>query len=104
VSPPDGSTPRIVAMGEGEGFARAVILVLRRRALEVLTARTEHYVARLGAPMPKVSVADAKAEFHSRVRLLFDERIHPRYPGLEFVTFQMHVQNACRLFLRKNKP
>ncbi|PZQ55203.1 MAG: metal-dependent hydrolase, partial [Phenylobacterium zucineum] len=65
VAPPDGSTPRIVAMGEGEGFARAVILVIRKRALEVLGARTLHYAARLGAPAPKVAVADAKSRWGS---------------------------------------
>lgn len=65
VEPADGSTPRILAMGEGEGFARAVVLVVKRRALEVLTARTAHYAARLGAPMPKVSVADAKSRWGS---------------------------------------
>lgn len=65
IAPPDGSTPRIVAMGEGEGFARAVMLVLKRRALEVLTERTRHYATRLGAPMPKVSVADAKSRWGS---------------------------------------
>lgn len=65
VSPPDGSTPRIVAMGEGEGYARAVILVIRKRALEVLSARTQHYAARLGAPAPKVAVADAKSRWGS---------------------------------------
>jgi len=56
---------RICAMGEGEGYARAVILVLRKRALEVLTARTAHYAALLGAPMPKVAVADAKGRWGS---------------------------------------
>jgi predicted metal-dependent hydrolase len=65
IEPVDGSTPRIVAMGEGEGFTRAVILVLRRRALEVLTERTRHYAAQLGAPMPKVAVADAKSRWGS---------------------------------------
>ncbi|WP_068876206.1 MULTISPECIES: M48 family metallopeptidase [unclassified Phenylobacterium] len=65
IEPTDGSTPRIVAMGEGEGFTRAVILVIRKRALEVLTERTRHYALRLGAPMPKVSVADAKSRWGS---------------------------------------
>lgn len=36
---------RITAMGEGEGYARAVVLVLKRRALEVLTERTAHYLS-----------------------------------------------------------
>jgi len=56
---------RIAAMGEGEGYARAVILVLKKRALEVLTERTAHYAARLGAPMAKVAVADAKGRWGS---------------------------------------
>lgn len=65
IEPVDGSTPSITAMGEGEGFTRAVILVIRRKALEVLTERTRHYALRLGAPMPKVSVADAKSRWGS---------------------------------------
>lgn len=56
---------RICAMGEGEGYARAVILVLKKRALEVLTARTAHYAGLLGAPTPKVAVADAKGRWGS---------------------------------------
>jgi len=65
IEPIDGSTPRISAMGEGEGFARAVILILKKKALEVLSARTAHYAEALGAPMPKVSVADAKSRWGS---------------------------------------
>lgn len=65
IEPIDGSTPRIAAMGDGEGYARAVILVVRKKALEVLVARTAHYAERLGAPMPKVSVADAKSRWGS---------------------------------------
>jgi predicted metal-dependent hydrolase len=56
---------RIGAMGEGEGYARAVILVLRRRALEVMAERTAHYAAALGAPQPKVTIADAKGRWGS---------------------------------------
>ena len=65
IEPIDGSTPRITAMGEGEGYARAVILVIRKKALEVLSARTQHYAERLGCPMPSVSVADAKSRWGS---------------------------------------
>jgi predicted metal-dependent hydrolase len=65
IEPLDGATPQIAAMGEGEGYSRAVILVIRRKALEVLTARTAHWSTRLGAPMPKVSVADAKSRWGS---------------------------------------
>ena len=35
----------------GEGFTRAVVLVIRKKAAEVLTARTAHYARALGAPM-----------------------------------------------------
>lgn len=65
IEPVDGSTPRICAMGDGEGFTRAVILVLKRRALAVLSERTAHYAAALGAPIPRVSVADAKSRWGS---------------------------------------
>ncbi|MFC3067949.1 M48 family metallopeptidase [Phenylobacterium soli] len=56
---------RISAMGEGEGFARAVILVIKKRALQVFTERTAVYAAELGAPMPKVAIMDAKARWGS---------------------------------------
>ena len=65
IEPVDGSTPHITAMGESEGFTRAVILVLKRKAMEVLSERTAHYAMALGAPMPKVSVADAKSRWGS---------------------------------------
>ena len=56
---------RLSAMGEGEGYARAVVLMIRRRALAMLTERTAHYAGLLGQPMPKVSVADAKGRWGS---------------------------------------
>lgn len=65
IEPDDGSMPSIRAMGEGEGFARAVTLILKHRALEVLTARTAVHAARLGAPMPQVRVADARTRWGS---------------------------------------
>ena len=60
-----GEPHRIAAMGEGEGYARAVILMVKKRSLVVLTDRTAHYAARLGAPMPKVAIMDAKARWGS---------------------------------------
>jgi hypothetical protein len=61
-----GSAPhRITAMGEGEGYARAVILIIKKRALAVLTERTAHYAVRLGAAMPKVTIMDAKGRWGS---------------------------------------
>ena len=60
-----GEPARITAMGEGEGYARAVILMLKKRAAAVLGERTEVYAAMLGAPAPKVTVADAKGRWGS---------------------------------------
>jgi len=61
----DGEPARIAAMGAGEGYARAVILMLKKRALAVLCERTEVYAAMLGAEPPKVTVADARGRWGS---------------------------------------
>jgi hypothetical protein len=61
----DDGPARITAMGEGEGYARAVILMLKKRALGVLSERTEVYAAMLGAAMPKVTIMDAKGRWGS---------------------------------------
>jgi predicted metal-dependent hydrolase len=61
----DGEPARIVAMGEGEGYARAVVLMLKKRAMGVLAERTEVYAAMLGAPVPKVAIMDAKGRWGS---------------------------------------
>ncbi len=65
----EGEPARITAMGAdangGEGYARAVILMLRKRALGVLCERTEIYAAMLGAPVPKVTIMDAKGRWGS---------------------------------------
>jgi predicted metal-dependent hydrolase len=60
---------RITAMppdaNGGEGYARAVTLMLKKRAMGVLSERTEIYAAMLGAPMPKVTIMDAKGRWGS---------------------------------------
>jgi predicted metal-dependent hydrolase len=65
----DGEPARIAAMVSsdlgGEGYARAVILMLKKRAMAVLSERTEVYAAMLGAEPPKVTVADAKGRWGS---------------------------------------
>jgi predicted metal-dependent hydrolase len=65
----DGQPARIAAMVSsdlgGEGYARAVILMLKKRATGVLMERTEVYAAMLGAEPPKVTVADAKGRWGS---------------------------------------
>jgi predicted metal-dependent hydrolase len=65
----DGEPARIAAMVSsdlgGEGYARAVILMLKKRATAVLSERTEVYAAMLGVEAPKVTVADAKGRWGS---------------------------------------
>jgi hypothetical protein len=61
----NGEPARIAAMGEGEGYARAVILMLKKRAMAVLGERTEVYAAMLGVGPPRVTVADAKGRWGS---------------------------------------
>lgn len=64
--PADGTTPaRIAGRGEGEAYARAVVRALRREALRVLSARTAHHCAALGAPLPSVTIMDAKGRWGS---------------------------------------
>ena len=60
-----GEPASISAMGEGEGYARAVVLMLKRRALAVLAERTNVYAAMLGVEPPTVAVADAKGRWGS---------------------------------------
>jgi hypothetical protein len=64
-----GEPARITAMAPdglgGEGYARAVILMLKKRAAAVLGERTEVYAAMLGAEPPKVTVADARGRWGS---------------------------------------
>lgn len=60
-----GEPARIVAMGDGEGYARAVILMIRKRAMAVLSERTAVYAAMLGAPTPKVTIVDARGRWGS---------------------------------------
>jgi hypothetical protein len=65
LDPEAGAPGRIAAMGQGEGYARAVMLMIRKRALAVLTERTALYAQRLGASMPKVAIMDAKGRWGS---------------------------------------
>lgn len=53
------------AFGEGEAFARSVVHLLKRHALEVLTERTQVYASALGRPMPRVAIGDAKGRWGS---------------------------------------
>ncbi len=57
--------PVLAAFGQGEAFGRAVLRLLKRQALDVLTERTAHYAQALGRPMPVVSLGDAKGRWGS---------------------------------------
>ena len=61
----DTDSAQITAMGEGEGFTRAVVLQIRKRALSVLTARTAVHAASLAVPMPAVTVTDTRSRWGS---------------------------------------
>ena len=61
----EGEPARIEAMGDGEGYARAVILVIKKRALTVLTRRTGVHARRLGVEPPKVTLTDTKSRWGS---------------------------------------
>jgi hypothetical protein len=56
---------RLIASGEDEAFDRAVRRVLKREALERLTAMTAQTCARLGLETPPVAVGDAKGRWGS---------------------------------------
>ena len=56
---------RLIASGEGEAYARAVVRALKSEALARVMGRTELYAARLGRACPEVSVADAKGRWGS---------------------------------------
>jgi len=55
----------LVAPGDGEAYARAVVRLLKAEARRVLTERTELYATQLGKPMPVVSIMDARARWGS---------------------------------------
>jgi predicted metal-dependent hydrolase len=64
--PADGERPMaLIASGEGEAYARAVVRMLKAEARRVLTERTEVYAAMLAKPMPVVSIMDARARWGS---------------------------------------
>lgn len=50
---------------DDDSFARAVVRALRARALEVLSERTAYYASALGAPMPSVTIMDARGRWGS---------------------------------------
>lgn len=56
---------RLIASGDGEAFARAVLRALKAEALHALCERTAAHVAALGLPLPPVSVADPKGRWGS---------------------------------------
>jgi predicted metal-dependent hydrolase len=53
------------AFGEGDAFARSVLRLLKRHALQVLSERTAIHATALDRPLPKIAVADAKGRWGS---------------------------------------
>ena len=56
---------RLIASGEGVAFSRAVVRGLRAEALSRLEARTAHHCAKLGEPVPPVTLQDARSRWGS---------------------------------------
>ena len=64
--PAAGTEPaRLIASGEGEAYARAVVRALKAYALEQLTDRTSHHVRALAQPTPQIAVMDARMRWGS---------------------------------------
>lgn len=59
-----GETLRLVAPA-GARFGASALRVLKAESRRVLTERTAHYAARLGQPMPVVTVADPRSRWGS---------------------------------------
>ena len=60
---PEG--PILAAGGEGAAWSRRTLTFLKRRAREVLMARTEVHCRTLGLPLPKVSINDPRSRWGS---------------------------------------
>ena len=56
---------RLLAYGEGDAYARAVVRGLKALAAERLAARTAVHAAALGQPLPQISLTDAKSRWGS---------------------------------------
>ena len=70
---------RLLAYGEGEAFGRAVVRALKAAALDRLADRTAGFAGRLGHPMPKIAVTDAKGRWGSCRQAHGREPAHIRY-------------------------
>ncbi|MFO1012965.1 MAG: SprT family zinc-dependent metalloprotease [Caulobacteraceae bacterium] len=56
---------RMILPADDLGFSLALVRLVKRQALERLTALTAHYAELIGRPMPKVSVIDPKSRWGS---------------------------------------
>jgi len=48
-----------------------------------------------------LAAREAESRFDDQVRSLFDQRIGPKYPEVDFTSFYCKVKSACRAYLRK---
>ncbi len=64
--PAAGTEPaRLIASGEGDAYARAVVRALKAHALAQLADRTAHHVRTLAEPLPQIAVMDARMRWGS---------------------------------------
>jgi predicted metal-dependent hydrolase len=103
----EGEAPaRICAMGDGEGFARAVARQVKLKALAVFEARTAAHAAALGAPAPAVAVGDPRSRWGSCVPAGRDRPASIRYSWrlalAPFATADYVAAHECAHLLEPN--
>ena len=48
------------------------------------------------------SAKEAESDFENQMHRIFEEKIHPSYPGVGFTIFHCRINSLCREFLKKN--
>ena len=51
-----------------------------------------------------VAAKEAESNFEETIRMLFTERVQPRFPSVSFAAFHCKIKSLCRIHLRKNTP
>ena len=51
-----------------------------------------------------LAAREAESDFEEKIRMLFTERIQPRYASVSFAAFHCRIKSLCRAYLRKNAP
>jgi len=79
IAPEDGEPARLLAYGQDDAYARAVVRVLKAVALERATERTARYAALLAQPLPQITVMDARMRWGSCSKAQGGEPARIRY-------------------------